>query len=287
MRYIHISDAKSGMILAHTLYDNAARIMLSANITLTKTHIARIERLRFDKICVYDNADETRYSPLLDDDKRRSALYHLKHLNIDECLYVANAITNAVLNNPDYIYDLQTVGSYDNRTFDHSINVAILSTMIGVAMGFDNEKLRKIAQAGLLHDIGKTLLPLSLINKEGPLTDEEYELVKKHTEYGLLILRNNVTIPSTVRNAVFSHHENEDGTGYPRQIKSDKIHIFAKIIHVADVYDAMISKRSYKDAMSVSDVLEYMHSKIGTMFNASVIEALVRCVDPNANTAVA
>lgn len=287
MRYIHISDAKPGMILASTLYDNAARILLSANTKLTKTYIARIERLCFDKICVYDNADETRCNQLLDDDIRRSALYHLKKLNIDDCLYIANAITNAVISNPDYIYELQTVSSYDNRTFDHSINVAILATMIGVAMGFDNEHLKKLSQGGLLHDIGKSQIPLEIINKEGPLTDEEYELVKQHPKYGLLILRNNCLISSTVRYIVYSHHENENGTGYPRGLKGKDIHIFAKIVHVADVYDAMVSKRSYKDSMAITKVLEYMQSNINTLFNANVVNALFKCVDPNCDVAVA
>lgn len=281
MKYIDIVNAKPGMILATTLYDNDARILLTANTVLTKVYINRIRELKFAKICVYENADKERFNSLLDDVTRMVALRNLKKLDIDACLYIANTITNEVLKNPDTIYNLRNISCYDNTTFEHSINVSLLATMIGVNMGLKYETLKNITQAGLLHDIGKTRIDHAIINKDGPLTDDEYEEVKKHTYYGLEILRtgSNCNVSSIVRNTVFSHHENEDGSGYPRQIKGDKIHIVAKIIHVADVYDAIVSKRSYKDSTSSDEAYAFIEGKVGNMFDKFVVNALRNCIE--------
>lgn len=281
MKYLNIDEVKPGMILASTIYDNNARILLASNKSLSSSIIARLRMLKFNKVCVYDKDDESCYKSLLDDDIRQSALRNLKNLDIDNCLYIANTITNQILNDPDYVYNLQSIGSYDNITFDHSINVAILSTMIGVSMGFDNQMLKKITLAGLLHDIGKTSIDHNIIAKEGKLTNLEYDEVKNHPAYGLAILRQNCLTSAVVLNAVYSHHENEDGTGYPRGLKGNKIHIVAKILHAVDVYDALVSKRSYKDSVDRLSVMNYMISNIGTLFDETVVRNLIKCVSDN------
>ena len=278
MKYVPINELKSGMIIANTLYNNSGTILLNANKSLTNAIITGLKSLGFNGLYIYDSMNEETYEMLLDDDIRINAIKNLKHINIDNCLFIANKITNEILAKPDMMYELMTISSYDNITYMHSVNVAIIATMIGVDMGLDTEMLYKLSQAALLHDIGKTMVDYDIINKDGKLNDEEIEEVHKHPYYGYMLLKNNSNISSIVRNAIYSHHENEDGTGYPRGIKSDKIHLLAKIIHVADVYDALTSQRSYKDRYNPADAIEFLLAKTNTMFNETVVKSLMSCV---------
>lgn len=277
MKYVFINNLKQGNILAKTIFDNDCNILLSANSRLTEQNIAGLEKLGFKGLYIYDASDDAQQIDLLSDETRQAALKSLKHMNIDDCLFIANTITNNILEKPEILYDLMNICSYDNGTYMHCINVAILATMIGVDLHLSNETLCKLSQAALLHDIGKTCINERMINKAGRLTDEEYSMMKRHAGYGYNILKKNDLISEEIRLGILHHHENEDGSGYPFGLKGDKIPLFAKIIHVADVYDAMISKRSYKNTINPADVLEYMMGNI-TVFDISVIIALINCV---------
>ena len=122
-----------------------------------------------------------------------------------------------------------------------------------------------------------TLFRLEDYTKEAK---EKYEEVKNHPRYGYNMLRNNYEISSVARNAILSHHENEDGSGYPRGLTSEKIHLFAKIIHVADVYDALTTKRVYKDAMNPADALEYLMGNAERMFDKDLVATFLEYVAP-------
>ena len=280
MKYIKTNMLEVGMMIATSIYNNRASMLLAANSVLTATNIKALKRLGYKGVYIYENGTPETFKSILSDSTRLMAIKSLKHLNVDECLYVANAITNEILSKPDVVYDMVSISSYDNSTYVHSINVATLSTMIGVNLGLTNDMLYKVAQAAILHDIGKTAINPDIIKKEGRLTDEEFAEIKRHPEYGYYMLRQNDMISSVVRNAVYSHHENEDGSGYPRGLKGNKIHIVAKIIHVADVYDALTSKRSYKDEMPADEALAYMTNNIGTLFDKNVVTAMLHCVAP-------
>ena len=112
------------------------------------------------------------------------------------------------------------------------------------------------------------------------MTEAEYAEVKKHPMYGYNMLRDNYDISSVARNAILSHHENEDGSGYPRGLTSEKIHLFAKIIHVADVYDALTTKRVYKEAMNPADAMEYLMANATRMFDKDLVAMFMEYVAP-------
>ena len=178
------------------------------------------------------------------------------------------------------IVETINLSTYDNYTYSHSVNVDMLSVILGVACGLRDDELRKLSQAALLHDIGKTCVPIEIINKPGRLTEEEYAEVKNHPRYGYNMLRDNYEVSSVARNAILSHHENEDGSGYPRGLTSEKIHLFAKIIHVADVYDALTTKRVYKEAMNPADALEYLMGNAERMFDKDLVATFMEYVAP-------
>lgn len=278
MKYVRTENLTAGQITASGLYDTKNRLMLAPNTVLTDVMIARLASLEFAGVYVLHGMDDDSYRPLLDDGTRQDAIRAQKALDIDQIRYIANNILNQVMYGADRLYDMMNVCAYDDITYMHSVNVTVLAIMMGVSMGLDNGQLTRLGQAALLHDVGKTRVDPAIIKKPGRLTDSEFAQVKMHPVYGYEILSGNPAISEDIRQAVLSHHENENGTGYPNRISGDKIGVFAKIIHVADVYEAMVSKRHYKDRMNPADVLEHLMGGAGSLYDLDCVNALARSV---------
>ena len=280
MRYVRAEHLEKGMVLVYTLYDNNEKVLLKANKKLTPMYISRIQQMDIAGLYVFEDDEIEYHEPMISEKTRINAIKSLKRLNIDDCIYIANTIVEEIRESKSIIVETINLSTYDNYTYTHSLNVDILSVVLGIALGFRDDELRKLSQAALLHDIGKTCLPLEILNKPGRLTAEEYAEVQKHSRYGYNMLKDNHEISSVTRNAILSHHENEDGSGYPRQLVSEKIHKYAKIVHICDVYDALTTKRVYKDAMNPADALEYIMANTQTKFDKEMVEVFVQYVAP-------
>ena len=153
---------------------------------------------------------------------------------------------------------LQCMRGYDDVTYVHSVNVALLSNMIGriVYPDISDEELKVLTLAGLLHDIGKMMVPDNIIQKKGRLTLPEYNLVKTHVLFGNNILKGIDNLDPRIAEVAMRHHERCDGTGYPGGYKREQIELFARIVAIADTYDAMTSDRAYRAAICPFDVIE-------------------------------
>lgn len=151
---------------------------------------------------------------------------------------------------------LRQIEQSDDYTFQHSLNVCMLSAMLGKWLGYTDVELKQLTISGLFHDIGKLKISKDIIEKPSKLNEMEFNIVKKHTVYGYNILRETVGISQSVAFGALQHHEREDGSGYPLRLKSNKIHEFGKIIAICDIFDAMTSKRIYKDKESPFRVAE-------------------------------
>ncbi len=169
-----------------------------------------------------------------------------------------------------------TVDARDHYTYGHSKAVSRYATDLAREIGYGKEDLRRIRSAGLLHDIGKLSLPDSILNKQGKLTDIEWEMIKNHPKLALNILKYVVGLRDCVE-AVLYHHERWDGTGYPRGLKAKDIPLDARIIAIADAYDAMTSQRSYKTGkMTEEEAMEEIERSAGTQFDPELAETFVR-----------
>ena len=175
------------------------------------------------------------------------------------------------------IIDLRT---YDDYTYSHSLNVAVLSILMGNVLGMSQEMLFSLAMGALLHDTGKMFIDKKILNKPGKLTYEEFEEIKKHSELGFEYLCKNIDIPEESKVSVLHHHEQYNGGGYPNNLANTNIHIFGRIICVADVYDALTSDRPYRQALLPSDAIEYIMTEYNKKFDPVVIEALTKKVAP-------
>lgn len=151
----------------------------------------------------------------------------------------------------DMLHNMRQV---NDSTYAHSLNVAIISRIIGKWLHFSNEELDTLTLAGLLHDIGKTKIPDEVLNKDGKLTDEEFQMIRNHPKYGYDILKSQ-PLNSHIKKAALMHHERCDGSGYPMGLTMEELDDYALIIAIADVYDAMTAARSYRAPLCPFEVI--------------------------------
>lgn len=173
----------------------------------------------------------------------------------------------------------------DQYTKGHSFRVAEYAKMIARKLGCDEKTLENIYHIALLHDIGKVVIPIDILNKPGSLTDDEYEMIKKHAQYGYDILKEINCLPNLALGAGY-HHERLDGKGYPNGKQEKEIPLIAKIIAVADTFDAMHSNRPYRDSMPMENIIAEMKRVSGTQLDARVVDILLELIDEGATEEV-
>lgn len=170
------------------------------------------------------------------------------------------------------------IDTKDEYTKGHSVRVAIYSEMIAKKMGMSEYDQERIYYIGLLHDIGKVGIPVSILTKPGRLTDEEFEIIKKHPHLGAGIMKDFSSIPGVV-NGIRYHHERYDGKGYNEGLKGEDIPIEGRIICVADSYDAMSSKRCYRNALSYDFILSELKRNAGIQFDPDILKYMVELIE--------
>jgi putative nucleotidyltransferase with HDIG domain len=175
------------------------------------------------------------------------------------------------------IYDLK---SYDEYTYHHSLSVSVLSIAIAQRLGYDAKMLTKIGKCSLMHDIGKTRIPIDIINKTSKLDPDEFTIVKNHSMEGYKYLLEKHIGDEELWAGVKYHHEKYDGTGYPDGIAGEDIPLMSRIISVADVYDALTSKRPYRKPMQPADALEYVMGGASAIFDFDIVTAFLEKMEP-------
>jgi HD-GYP domain-containing protein (c-di-GMP phosphodiesterase class II) len=191
----------------------------------------------------------------------------------------AEVIMDNVLHDDKAFLSLVKASSYDYYTYTHCINVAIYSIGIGRFIGLSHEELRALAYGAALHDVGKSRISQDVLNKEGKLSDDEFNHIKQHAAFGFDILFETTgEVDERVLSAVRHHHEKLDGSGYPDGIKGSNISTFAKIVAVADVFDALNTKRCYKEPMSTFETLTFMKNKMSLHLDVDVLKCFIMCM---------
>lgn len=168
----------------------------------------------------------------------------------------------------------------DEYTEGHTRRVALRAVQVGEELGLGAQRLRRLAAGGLLHDIGKLQVPDEILKKPGPLGDEEYAVVKRHTEWGAQLLRELGGFPDAVVLMVRLHHERLDGSGYPGGASAAELDLDARILAVCDVYDALVSRRVYREAWTHERAMGILEDGAGTLFDERCIGALARVLEP-------
>ncbi|UMZ72503.1 HD-GYP domain-containing protein [Natranaerofaba carboxydovora] len=266
MKKLSVKDFVSGMKLETDVYNKNGAIILPKETELTPKHIELLqswgivyakEKVKKDKNFFMDQK-ELRKKFSASKDLISNFMKKIKYsddLEIGKIENITEELLTYTLSTRNHASLINEMKSKDSYTFQHSMNVAVYSSLIGKWLNYDLDTIKELSMAALLHDIGKMKVPETILNKPTKLSDEEFEQIKKHPEYGYEIIFNTKGLGKNIAFAILQHHERTDGSGYPLGLKEDKITDFAKIIAVADTFDAMTSERSYDQRYSPFDAL--------------------------------
>ena len=308
MRRVNTQDLVPGMITAEDVYTFNNQLILPRGLVLTDKTITKLEFYSIINVRVEDEmSQEYLDNPEVDEDisyserikkspqflefKERfdnevpkfqalidSVSKEGKELNVDTMLNCVDVILESddgYLNVFDMLHNMR---QYDDMTYVHSINVALICNVFARWLKMSDEETRLATICGLLHDIGKISIPDIIIKKPAKLTQDEFAIVKKHALEGYNILRR-FDISEHIMNAALMHHERCDGSGYPFGIRNAKIDTYAKLVAIADVYDAMTSARVYRGPMCPFKVIEIFENeglqKYDTRFIMTFLENIV------------
>ncbi|MGZ3183283.1 MAG: HD-GYP domain-containing protein [Telluria sp.] len=201
-----------------------------------------------------------------------------KAVELEQVTPVVENITASILRNPGALTGLLRIKTADDYTFLHSVSVCTLLVAFCRSRGIDAETTYQAGLGGLLHDTGKALVPDKVLNKPGPLTDEEFAIIKKHPKDGYDILRKTPEIGEIPLDITLHHHERRDGSGYPDKLGDGKISELAQMAAIVDVYDAITADRCYHKGMSAAEALRKIYEWSKFHFNPQYAQEFMRCV---------
>lgn len=187
-------------------------------------------------------------------------------------------ISSSVLRNPGALISLARLKTADDYTYMHSVAVCALMVALARQLNIEGDELREVGMAGLLHDLGKAMMPMEVLNKPGKLTDEEFTIIKSHPVEGHRILVEGKASKEIPLDVCLHHHEKVDGSGYPHRLKGEEISLFARMGAVCDVYDAITSNRPYKQGWDPAESIKKMTEWSGAHFEPKVFQAFVKCI---------
>jgi len=199
-------------------------------------------------------------------------------LNAEDALPIVEEISNSVLRNPGALISLARLKDKDDYTYMHSVAVCALMVSLAKQLDLDDGQIRQAGMAGLLHDIGKMMIPEEILNKPGKLTEEEFIAVKSHPAEGYKMLLEGRGVSDVSLDVCLHHHEKIDGSGYPDGLTDQQISLFAKMSAVCDVYDAITSNRPYKDGWEPAESIRKMAEWSRGHFDQRIFQAFVRSI---------
>ncbi len=277
---IRTDQAEVGMKVASDIYSSKNQLIITKNTILDERMITRLRFYNIYGLLIYKDSpkieiiEEVSYIEMLRstpefkkfnrtyvdtvqniEENFNQILSGTISFDIDALLEETNRILKEGRNGAHILEMLHGIRNYDDMTYVHSLNVSLICNVFGHWLRFSPEDIKILTLSGLLHDIGKMLIPKEIIQKVGKLTPEEFKIVKTHTIKGYQALKDQ-QVDIRVKYTTLMHHERCDGSGYPNGFIAEQIDDFAKIIAIADVYDAMTSNRRYRDAICPFDVVD-------------------------------
>ncbi len=281
MKQVSLNELKSGMVVAKDVIVDD-QLIVSKGVVLSDTSIDKLKHYIILRIAVEDEMSQA-FTKSVEEDLsyservKRSPEFKKFKNNFDDAVDALESSMNDVVekNKPLDVDDMlspvletmesleskievfsmmQNMRDYDDATYVHCLNVALICNIFSRWLDYSNEETRIATACGLLHDIGKIVIEKDIIQKPEKLSNNEYEIIKKHTTEGYNLLKD-YHIDLHIKNAALLHHERCDGSGYPYGLKAKQIDPYAKMVAIADVYDAMTATRVYRDAMCPFSVI--------------------------------
>lgn len=266
------NQLKTGMVTAQSIFNEKGAPFLVRGTPLTDRYIYRLRQLSIPELHVTSLSSNFQLQPPPDIVEERTRVQAVDNVaetfreaeengrfdmtRLEKC---ADFLVRDIMAKKKNLVQITDIRLHDSYTFSHSVNVAVLSTMLGDLCGYSKRKLQIITLGGLLHDIGKLAVPTPILNKSGSLTAGEFKIIRRHPSEGRKILKELTSpIASILAIIAVQHHEHLDGSGYPYHVRGKSIHPYSRITAIADVYDALTSVRPYKRAYKPNVVYRMM-----------------------------
>lgn len=306
--FVDINELKPGMIIDQSIVTTEGQLVVVRETALTPELITTLREMKFTSVYIREGSEDAAPMPesappaeilktirskrkndpetfALKDSVKESVSTSIAHIfnNADSPNIVneANAISNIIMNsiesNDAVAFNIDELKVCDEYTFTHCVEVATISMIIAKQMALPQEEITQIGLTGLLHDIGKSKIPLEVLNKPGALSDEEFSIMKQHPVIGFHLLKGNEGLSKEVLYGVLQHHEKINGAGYPMGVSGDKVTPYARILAVADIFDALVSVRPYKSAFTKRDATEMIIAMTAEL-DIQVIRAFLNSV---------
>lgn len=316
MRRVYVQDLRPGMVLGKEIYNDQGSILLARGVTLTPRYIETLKSLGYYALCIRDGiADDVDPPNVLSDQVRVATCRHVRQLFAiaqsasavqpgDKQRSPLTNLVDAALPNVAQLYrdvemiidramDVQvlsgvaTLKSHDNYTFEHSVEMAVAGVLLGLRMHLPPFELHQLALGCLCHDIGKLAVPRDILHKPGPLSEEEYVVVRQHTDKGYEIVREVMGSSDILaRHVVWQHHERQNGGGYPRGLRGTNEAGYsrqerfgrglmlpvAEIAAVAEVYSSLASDQPYRPALPPVQIVATLRAMAGSQLNREVVK---------------
>lgn len=291
-RQIYTRQLKPGMKLDHPVVDRMGRNLVARGAVIDEYQIEAMLRLGIMVVYIQEGTEtpegeegpklseaakknvekfrkDDRSKVTLSDSVRKRVAEGIQYIynNVDSpemkeaTNNIASNLLSAIEENDAMAIDISSLKTSDEYTFKHSVDVATIGMILARTQGLSKEQVYEVGVTGLLHDVGKTKVPLEILNKPGRLDDEEFAIMKQHSVYGYRILKaQEEEYNEAIMLGVLQHHEKMNGRGYPIGVEGEKICQYARILSVADIYDALVTERPYKSAFSQREAVEMIMS---------------------------
>lgn len=307
-KYVSTRALQSGMVIDQAIVDRTGRILIARKTALDEFLIDSLRRMGVTGVYIREGEEDPE-----DEDNTASpqALETIEKLKVadkakvtlsesvksrvsqgvqylftdtkspnftDTAENVTTSLMDAIMESDAVALNIDALKVSDEYTFKHSVDVATMAMIIAKKANMPDSDIHKLGVAGLLHDVGKAQIPNEVLNKAGKLTEEEFAVMKKHALFGYNILKEKNDLPSEIMLGVLQHHEKINGKGYPLRLTAGQISPYARILAIADIYDALVTERPYKKAFSQQDALEMimaMTDELDISYMKNFIESVI------------
>ncbi len=287
---VGIDRLQPGMTIARKVCNSDGQILAAAGAVVTPDYVQFLKKLGIASIYVNDswpdlNEIKTGLPNVISDETRLETMrcvrdsFHdvtqFRRIDTSMVQQTVSQLLEEIIATEIILVNLADIRAFDDYVFAHSVNVGLLAILMGINQGYSNEKLQHLGAGALLHDLGKIFIPEDILNKPDDLDPEEFEEVKKHCRDGYEILREYEELSESASIIALQHHERSDGQGYPGQLKHGDIHEFARIVAVADVYDALLADRPYRAAYSLNQAIAIIQRMSGSQLDPVCVDSLL------------
>ena len=297
MRRVATNYLSEGDIIAHPITNPQGHTLLTKGIRLNSSIISKLVKLGVHAVYIEDGSlTPMSINQVIQENTRKESIDSIKKLMLQNTLKegveskskdtvdigrlsnIIDRLVEELMKSGETLSSFAEIRMLDNYTYNHSVEVCIYSLIIGLKLKYTRTQLFELGLGALLHDVGKSKIPLNIINKPGILDKKEYSMIQSHPELGYEILRLNPNIPLLSAHVALQHHERQNGSGYPRRISKDKIHSYGYIVGIADMFHAIISEKLYRPNFSLKEAIEILISTKDTLFPASYVDAFLQGV---------